>query len=124
MDQIADGGRARRRFGLTVLSPFAGLAVVLASIGLYGVLAYSIEQRTGEMGIRIALGASAGNIASMVLWQGLKPAGIGIAIGLVGGSAATRLLATLLFDVKPADPQVRAAVVVLLLLISAAACFV
>jgi putative ABC transport system permease protein len=76
------------------------------------------------MGIRIALGASAGKLARMVLWQGLKPAGIGIAIGLVGGAAATRLLETLLFDVKPADPQVLAAVVVLLLLISAMACFV
>jgi putative ABC transport system permease protein len=124
MDQIAEGGTTQRRFGLTLLSLFAGLAVVLASIGLYGVLAYSIEQRTTEMGIRIALGASAGKLARMVLWQGLKPAGIGIAIGLVGGAAATRLLETLLFDVKPADPQVLAAVVVLLLLISAMACFV
>jgi predicted permease len=124
MDQIAEGGTGQRRFGLTLLTLFAGLAVVLAAIGLYGVLSYSIEQRTAELGIRLALGASTGQIARMVLWQGMKPAALGIVAGLAGGAAATQLLETLLYGVKPADPQVLAGVVALIVLVSAAACLV
>ena len=121
MEEIADNAVKQRRFALVLLSLFAGLAVLLASIGLYGVLAYNTQQRTGELGIRMALGASGTAIVRLVLAQGLKPALAGILIGLAGGAAATRLLESMLFDVKPSDPQVLAGVVIVIATVSAAA---
>jgi predicted permease len=121
MEEIADNAVKQRRFTLVLLSLFAGLAVLLASIGLYGVLAYNTQQRTGELGIRMALGASGTAIVRLVLAQGLKPALAGILIGLAGGAAATRLLESLLFGVKPSDPQVLAGVVIVIAAVSAAA---
>jgi ABC-type antimicrobial peptide transport system permease subunit len=107
-----------------LIALFGGLAVVLASMGLYGVLAYSIGQRTNELGIRIALGASSPVIAKMVVWQGMKPAAVGVMAGLALGSGATRLIQSMLFDVKPNDVSVMAAVVVLLSCVAAAACLI
>ncbi|HET9399802.1 MAG TPA: ABC transporter permease [Candidatus Acidoferrales bacterium] len=122
-EEMMAGATQSNRFALTLITLFAGLALVLASIGLYGVLAYSVRQRTGEMGIRIALGADAPAITKLVLWQGMKPAAVGIAAGLLGGLASTRLIQSLLFQVKPNDPIVIAAVALVLALIAMAASF-
>src|ERR1700684_4086508 len=103
MDEVASLQTSQTRFGFTLIALFGGLAALLASMGLYGVLAYSIGQRTNELGIRIALGASAPGIARMVVWQGMKPALVGVTAGLLLASAATRLLQSLLFEVKPND---------------------
>jgi putative ABC transport system permease protein len=124
MDEVASLQMSQSRFGLTLIALFGGLAVVLASMGLYGVLAYSIGQRTNELGIRIALGATGPVIARMVVWQGMKPAAAGVIAGLVLGSAATRLIQSLLFEVKPNDASVLIAVVVVLSGVAFMACFI
>jgi predicted permease len=124
MDEVASLQTSQTRFGLTLIALFGGLAVVLASMGLYGVLAYSIGQRTNELGIRIALGASGAAIARMVVWQGMKPAAAGVIVGLLLGSAATRLIQSLLFEVKPNDVSVLIAVAVVLSAVALIACFV
>jgi ABC-type antimicrobial peptide transport system permease subunit len=95
--------------------------VVLASIGLYGVLAYSVGQRTNELGIRMALGADGVSITKLVLWQGVKPAAAGIVVGVLGGLAATSLLRSVLFEVSPNDPVVVVAVTSLIGVIAIAA---
>jgi predicted permease len=124
MDELAEGATLQKRFGMTLLGLFAGLALVLASIGLYGVLAYSTQQRTSELGIRIALGASVGGIAKLVLWQGLRPAAAGLTVGLAGSFVAMRLIQSLLYEVSSGDPQVLAGVVALLALVATMACLI
>jgi predicted permease len=124
MDEMMWGATQQNRFGLTLIALFAALAVILASVGLYGVLAYSVGQRTSELGVRIALGAGSPAITKLVVWQGLKPALAGIAVGIAGGIAGTRLLQTMLYEVSPTDPAVLAAVVALLMLITLAASFI
>jgi predicted permease len=118
MDEMRWGSTQQNRFGLTLIALFAALAVILAAVGLYGVLAYSISQRTNELGIRIALGAQAPSITRLVVWQGLKPALGGIIAGIAGAFATTRLLRTMLFDVKPGDPIVASCVVALLAMVT------
>ena len=87
-----------------LMSLFSGVSLALASAGIFGVLAYAVAQRSNEIGIRIALGASRRDVLSMVLGQGVRLAAIGIACGLVAAVALTRLIASLLFDVKAIDP--------------------
>ncbi|MCP5118619.1 MAG: FtsX-like permease family protein [bacterium] len=87
-------------------STFALLALLLAAIGLYGVLAFAVSQRTQEIGVRLALGAETGQIVRMVSSQGLRITGIGLVIGLAGAIGVTRLLSSLLFDITPTDPVV------------------
>jgi predicted permease len=124
MDEMMWGQTQQNRFGLTLIGLFAGLAVILAAIGLYGVLAYSMRQRTNELGIRMALGAGPSDITRLVVWQGLKPAVAGIVAGLAGAAAGARVIQSILFDVKGTDPVVLTGVVMLLGAISAGACFV
>jgi putative ABC transport system permease protein len=106
------------------LALFAGLALLLTAIGLYGVMAYSVIQRTQEIGIRIALGAQTGNVLKMVLRQGLKLTALGLALGLAAAYALTRYMQSMLFGVKPADPVTFAAIALLVIVVAIAACWI
>jgi putative ABC transport system permease protein len=106
-----------------VLALFAGLATTLAATGIYGVFAYSFSQRTREIGIRIALGARREELWRLVLGQCLRLALLGAAIGLAGSAVLTRFLTTLLFEVRPTDPLVLAAVSAMLIAVALAAAF-
>ena len=114
---------ADRRLVMVLLLIFAGLAVVLASIGLYGVMAYMVGQRTGEIGIRVALGAAPGVVQRMVVLEGLRLAGVGILLGALAALGLTRLLQSFLFDVHPSDPGIYAGIAALLCLVALCACW-
>jgi putative ABC transport system permease protein len=105
---------APRRFNLFLLGTFAGSALLLALIGIYGAMSYAVTQRTHEIGVRMALGACQGEIVRMVVRQGMVAALTGIAAGITAALGLTRLTATLLYDVKPSDPLTFAAVVIAL----------
>jgi predicted permease len=119
MEEVLSGSVAEPRFQLGLLLVFAAIAVLLAAIGVYGVVSYSVNQRTQEIGIRVALGARASNVASLVLREGMLLAGIGVVIGLAGALALTRVLRSLLFEVTPTDPATLLTVSCLLLIVSA-----
>lgn len=114
MQQVVSGTVARPRFLTLLLGGFAGLATVLAALGVYGVIAYAVSRRTAEIGIRIALGARPGNVLRMAIAQGLAPALAGLALGLVAAVLLTRLLSGLLYGVGAADPATFAGVALLL----------
>ena len=114
---------AAPRFRTLLLTIFAALAVALAMAGVYGVMAYTVGQRSNEIGLRMALGASAGDVVRMVLGQGALLAGIGLVLGLAGAGAATRLLETVLFEVKPFDPLTYAIVAAMVLVVAMAASY-
>jgi putative ABC transport system permease protein len=105
---------ARRRLSLSLIGTFGATALLLAAIGLYGVIAYSVVQRTRELGIRTALGATRGSIVRLVLGSGIRVAAVGVAIGLVGARAAAKLIEAVLFETTPTDPASYAAVPALL----------
>ena len=105
MDEMLSAEVASQRFNAGALAGFAGLAVLLAAVGIYGVMAYAVSQRTREMGLSMALGADTGNVLRMILGQGLRLAVIGVALGLAASFALTRLMSGLLFGVKPSDPE-------------------
>jgi len=115
---------ADRRLVMVLLAIFAGLAVVLASIGLYGVMAYTVGQRTGEIGIRVALGAGPGQVQRMVVMEGLRLAAGGILLGAIASLGLTRLLQSFLFDVQSSDPWIYAGISVLLCLVAFCACWI
>jgi putative ABC transport system permease protein len=115
---------ATPRFRTLLFGLFAGLAVCLAMAGIYGVMAYAVGQRTSEIGLRMALGASAGSVARLILGQGLRCAVPGLALGLFSALAGTRLLSTMLFEVKPNDPFVYLAVAVLVSTVALVAAYV
>ncbi len=106
-----------------MFTTFGALAIVLASVGVYGVLAYSVSQRTQEIGVRMALGASAETVRRMILAQGLRLAAVGIAFGLLGAFGITRVIGTLLYDVTPTDPISFGLVAVVLAAVAAAASY-
>jgi ABC-type antimicrobial peptide transport system permease subunit len=105
---------ADRRFTMLVLAAFAGIALLLAAIGIYGILAYSVAQRTQEIGIRMALGAAPGSVIGLMLRGAFTSVAVGVALGIAGAFAATRVLATFLFGVEPVDPMAFGAAIVLL----------
>jgi putative ABC transport system permease protein len=113
-----------RNFNLTLVAVFACTALLLAIAGIYGVMAYSVTQRTREIGVRIALGASSSSVLGMILGQGLRTTLIGVGIGIAGALALTRAIQTLLFDVKPTDPLTFAGVALLLVGVAALACYI
>lgn len=115
---------ADRRLALTLLGAFAGLALVLASIGVYSVMACIVSQRTAEIGIRMALGATPQSVRSMVLVQGMRLAAVGIAVGVAVALAVTRLMQQALFEVQPHDPVIYLGLALLILAVAAAACWI
>jgi len=123
MDEIRAESVAPERLNLTLFSIFAGIALLLAVVGIYGVMSYTVTQRTHEIGIRMAIGAQQGDVFKMVIGQGMMLALIGIAIGLVGAFALTRLMATMLFGVTATDPATFAAIAILLTVVALIACY-
>ncbi|HEX2454105.1 MAG TPA: ABC transporter permease [Vicinamibacterales bacterium] len=124
MDALVAASAAERRFALILLEAFSVVALVLAAIGIYGVLAGSVSERTREIGVRSALGATRANILTLVLGQGLSLTALGAAIGLAGGALASRGLVTLLFNTSRLDPVTYAGVAALLIVVATMACWV
>jgi predicted permease len=124
MGQVLAESTAQRRFNTTLMLAFAAVALLMAAIGLYGVISYSVAQRAQEIGVRMALGAQARNILRMVLWQGVKLALFGVAIGLLGALALTSVLAGLLYGVSATDPLTFLGGSVLITVIALLACYV
>jgi putative ABC transport system permease protein len=116
--------RAGRRFNLSLLGAFALLALILAAVGLYGVISHAVTQRTRELGIRIALGAQHGDVLRLVVGQGMKLAFVGVALGLAGALALTRLMKTLLFEVSATDPLTFTMIALLLICVALLACMI
>ena len=112
------------RFRTLLLGIFSALALCLAMAGVYGVITYVVGRRLSEIGLRMALGASSADVLWLVLREGLALAGVGLAVGLAGAVAATRLLTSMLFEVKPADPMILAGVAVLLAAVSLTASYI
>ena len=123
MEQVISRSTASRRFSLSLLSSFAALALLLAAIGIYAVLAYSVARRTHEIGVRMAMGARRGDVARLVLGQGLRVTAIGTALGVLGALGLTRFLRSLLYEVQPSDPPTFAVVLVLLVSVSIVASY-
>jgi len=104
MDAVVAQALGQARLMMSLLGIFAGVAMLLASIGIYGAVAYTVEQRTGEIGVRMALGAQTGDVIRLVLNQGMKPVVIGLAIGIISAFALGRLIASQLYEVSAYNP--------------------
>jgi ABC-type antimicrobial peptide transport system permease subunit len=124
MDSLISDSVAMRRFSMILLAVFAVVALLLASVGIYGVVSYVVGQRTNEIGIRMALGARQGDILLLILGRGGKLVGLGVAIGLAASLGLTRLMASLLYGVAATDPPTFAGVAVLLTVVALAACYI
>jgi putative ABC transport system permease protein len=120
---LVEDSVAQPKFSMLLLGAFGAFALVLACVGIYGVVSYSVAQRTREIGVRVALGASRSNIFGMILGQGARLAGLGIAIGIIGALGVTRMMSSFLYEVHPADPATFAVVCVILLSVTALACY-
>jgi len=123
MQTIVERSTAKTTFAMLLLAIAGGMALVLSAVGIYGVISYTVNQRRPEIGVRMALGAQAAQVGRMVVAQSLRVAAVGIAIGLVGALAATRVLRSLLFGVTPTDPATLAGVTVLLIALGALAAY-
>jgi putative ABC transport system permease protein len=124
MDNLLSDSVSPRRFASALIGIFAVFALLLAAVGIYGVMSYVVRQRTHEIGIRLALGAEPKDVRTLVIGRGAKLAAMGVAIGLVGAFALTRLLSSLLFEVKARDPLTFAGVTLLLIAVVLLACYV
>src|SRR5262245_22732153 len=113
-----------RRFQMLLFAVFAAVALVIATVGIYGVISYAVSQRTPEIGIRMALGAQASDVLRMVIWRGMRLALIGVALGLAAALALTRVMKTLLFNVSATDPATFGLIVLLLLSVALSACYI
>jgi putative ABC transport system permease protein len=124
MDTLLAQSESQRRFALIVFQAFAGVALLLAATGIYGVLSGNVAERLREIGVRAALGASHGDILALVVRQGMALTGVGVAIGLGGAAAASGALVTLLFGVSRLDPVTYLCVIALSAGVAAIACWV
>ena len=124
MTEVLSGAVARQSFNMVLWSIFASVALILAAIGIYGLMSYSVDQRTQEIGIRMALGADRGRMLRVVLREGMTLAGLGVVLGLVLAYAMTRLLASLLFGVKASDPLAFAVVAAMLTMVGLVATYI
>jgi putative ABC transport system permease protein len=124
LDQYLNASVAESKFNTLLLGLFAGLALLLTAIGLYGVMSYSVTQRTHELGVRMALGANTRDVLRLAMKQGLKLGLLGIAIGMGGALALTRLMQKLLYGVSATDPATFAAIVGLLAAVALLACWI
>jgi ABC-type antimicrobial peptide transport system permease subunit len=122
MDAIVAQALGQARLMMILLGLFAGVALLLAAVGIYGAVAYSVAQRTGEIGVRIALGAQAADVLRLILWQGLMPVVIGLGIGITAALALGRLLRTQLYQVSPHNPALLLTTTMLLALVALIAC--
>jgi putative ABC transport system permease protein len=124
IEQIIERSTGEPRFRSYLIAGFALLAVVLAAVGVYGLISFTVTQRVPEIGVRLALGASPGQVFAQVIGQGLRLAVIGVVLGLIAAAAATRLLQGLLFNTNATDPVVYGSLAALLLAMAALACYV
>jgi ABC-type antimicrobial peptide transport system permease subunit len=122
MDQLIGKSTLDASFNATLVLAFAVLSLVLAAVGLYGVLSYLVTQRTNEIGVRMALGAQQSQVLRLTLSDGLRPAAVGLLLGLAGGAAAAKMIRDLLYGVQPLDLSVYATVAGLLLAVACVAC--
>jgi predicted permease len=124
LDQTLSESVAPRRFNMLLLGIFAALALAISTVGIYGVVAYSVTQRTHEVGIRMALGAERRDVLNMIVGQGLKLALIGVAIGIAGALALTRFLSSMLYGITPTDPLTFVVVSLILIAVALVACYI
>ncbi len=124
MDDLVAANLAQSRFSAVLLNWLSALALLMAAVGIYGVLAYSVTRRTGEIGVRLALGAQAGDILKLVIGQVMRLVMIGVVIGLAASFALTRLIAKLLFGVSATDPLTFIVIAALLTLVALLACYI
>jgi ABC-type antimicrobial peptide transport system permease subunit len=124
MNQLLGKNTSDQSFNATLLTAFAALSLLLAAVGLFGVMSYIAAQRTTEIGIRIALGAKREHVMRKMLMDGMRPAVLGLVVGLAASLEAGRLMGDLLYEIKPLDPAVFAAVSATLLVVAAIACLV
>jgi len=123
MEQTLDQSLVTERLSMTLLAFLASLALVLAAVGIYGVMSYTVTQRSHEIGIRMAIGAQPRDVFKMVIGRGMMLALIGVAFGLAGAFALTRLMATMLYGVEPTDPATFASIALLLTSVALVACY-
>ena len=123
LTQIMADSVAQRRFQAVMITVFAAVAVLLAAIGIYGVVAYSAAQRRVEIGVRLALGANSGSIKSLMLRDGMKPVLAGIGIGILAGGLGAKVIKSLLFEVRPLDPVVLVLAPLLLGFVALLSCY-
>jgi len=121
MDEVMSAAQSRPRFLALLLTLFSSVALVLAAVGIYGVISYSVAQRTKEIGIRMALGADRRDVVRLVTGESLRLAAMGVMAGLLGAAAGARVLATLLFEVQPTDAATYASAAGFLVLVALAA---
>ncbi|UCC74202.1 MAG: FtsX-like permease family protein, partial [Gemmatimonadota bacterium] len=124
LDEIVGDSLAGRRFYMLMLAVFAGVAIVLALAGIYGVQSYSVSRRTSEIGVRVAMGATHEQVIGKIVRQGMQPAAIGIVFGLLAAFGISRLLSSLLFGVASSDPLTYVGVAILLAAAALVACYV
>jgi len=124
MDERIGRSLSSRRFSTVLLALFAGLALTLAAVGIYGIVAYSVTERTHEIGVRVALGAQRRDVMAMVVGQGMTMTIVGAAIGVAASAALARLMSSLLFGVSAVDPATFVAIPLLLIAVALAACYV